>query len=338
MSISAPSVYCRYLARLILHYYLKENLVDLPLRRAPKSSGDTDSLTVGDLEVEVPGRWVSLIPWLDRYAYAHQDTNHTGIDWQRSIGGQTFRFLDLPAEVRTIIFQQVIGRYIWPYKYSGFHLDSPKPRGTDNEHRTKFGQYWHDPIGARLPQDSAMPLVGWQVRNEFAEVFWGNTYKHFNSCDHFRSGAKVLDWWKFNYYRRISLGLTNADHFTTVGFIVFRTRLELRRVSSIWAITDNEDLEYLNLHFQVTPPDEQLVDPWAKFSPTDMSCQKTLVDWILTAALTQMKRVPKITISGHMKDSTRRKWEPILEDARKGIKHDMTAQMASILATPAAEL
>jgi hypothetical protein len=103
-------------------------------------------------------------------------------------------------------------------------------------------------------------------------------------------------------------------------------------------ITNIMTLKYLNLHFQVSPPDAQHADPWESRYVAEVSCQKTLVDWILTAALTQIVHVPKITLSGHVKDSTRRKWEPILEDAWRGVKHDMTIPMAGILSVPQAQL
>lgn len=171
ISISAPSVYCRYLARLRSQYFPMRKPVELSLRRTPKSSNYTNPLTVEDLEVKFGGRWISLALWLECYAIDHQDGYFTQIDWQRSIGGQTFRFLDPPSEIRTMIFEKIVGRYIWPRRSAqnfnmvcGFHVETTRPRGGHYGHRIKFGQYWHDPTGVRLPQARAMLLVSRQVR------------------------------------------------------------------------------------------------------------------------------------------------------------------------------
>lgn len=322
-----------------------ENHFKVSLRRAPKSTNYTNPLTVYELGVEVRGRWISLVPWLINYGRTHQDTSHTEIEWRRSTGGQTFSFLDLPIEIRIMVYEKIIGSYVWPRKLAqrpdkvgSFHVESPKPRGTNLEHRTKSSQYWHDPIGARLPQSSAMPLVSRQVRDEFAKVLWQNTTKHFNCPADFGFGDLILDAYKFNFCRRVSLGYNNAQYLGLVGLFVQGNGLRLSNISSIRVITNIMTLKYLNLHFQVSPPDAQHADPWESRYVAEVSCQKTLVDWILTAALTQIVHVPKITLSGHVKDSTRRKWEPILEDAWRGVKHDMTIPMAGILSVPQAQL
>ena len=307
------------------------------LRRSPQSTG---TLTVEDLEVNPQSGWLPLVSWLDGYVRIHQDTSYTQADWWWIARGQTFRFLDLPAELRVMVYENIIGRYIWPRrsrrrsnKLCVFHVDSPNRRKTNAIPRSTFGQYWFDPVGDRLPRAFAMPLVSRQVRDEFVKVLWENTYKHYNCLhDCFYRGL-TSDVLNLNF-RRISLGFTNPEHFAMVGVRVgIHGGLSLDGVSPIKEITANTALEHLNLHFQVSPYGTYLADPWA-----GRSCQKTLVDWILTAALTQMDRVPNITLSGHVKHSTRRKWEAIFEDEQKGIKHDMTAPMARILATPRGEL
>lgn len=167
-------------------------------------------------------------------------------------------------------------------------------------------------------------------------MFWENTYKHFKRLDDFVYGAMTSDVLQFDFCRRIPLGLTNHGHFGLVGLRAGAHGLESTSMSAIKVMAANRALEHLNLHFQLSPPyTRYLADPWIG---ADVSCQKTLVDWVLAAALAQMERVPKITLSGHVKHSTRRKWEAIFEDERRGIKHYTTVPMSRILSTPPTQL
>jgi hypothetical protein len=107
-------------------------------------------------------------------------------------------------------------------------------------------------------------------------------------------------------------------------------------------------LEQLNLHFQITPPREDVVggylysgpvhwtghDPWnargTVRSQSEVACQKDVVDWILTLALPYLRGIPSITLSGHIKNSTRAKWERMFANERKGVVPDMSAERQSV--------
>lgn len=339
VSVSGPGEFGRYSAWLRIHYYpMNGGGMGVSLRRCPQI---TDTLTVNDLEVHSRGKWLPLIPWLEGYAHNHQDTSYTRTDWWWITRGQTFRFLDLPAELRVMVYENIVGRYIWPRsprrssnQLYTFHVNSPSRIKTNAIYLPKSGQYWFDPIGDGPPRAFAMPLVSRQVRGEFTKVLWENTYKHFNCLTDF--GLVGLGAYKLTlkFCRRISLGLTNAGYFRLVGLRNERRQagLTLSSDAAIKTITGIETLEHLSFHLQVSYAH---TDPsWS----TGVSCQKLIVDWFLTAALTSMDRVPNITLSGHVKHSTRRKWEAIFEDEQKGIKHDMTVPMANILSTPVAQL
>jgi hypothetical protein len=182
-----------------------------------------------------------------------------------------------------------------------------------------------------------MPLVSRQVRDEFVNVLWANTHKHFNCITDFGLVGLGVSELTLKFCTRISLGLTNAGYFSLVGLRNEwdQDTLTQRSNTAIKFITGIKTLEHLSLHLQVAPLYMDLGAPWWL---RDVSCQKLIVDWFLTAALTSMVRFPKITLSGHVKHSTRRDWEAIFDDERKGVKHDMTEQMAHILSTPVAQL
>ncbi|KAG9204948.1 hypothetical protein G6514_009404 [Epicoccum nigrum] len=158
MSIFAPSAYSRNLAGLLLHYHPMENSSKVFLRRKPKGSEYTEPFTVNNLEVEVQGRWSSLTYLLVEYARKHQGTSYPAIDWWCHIDGQTFRFLDLPAEVRVMVYEKLTGRYVWPRCVAQgskeiclFHVDSPNDCKVYEKHRPRSYQYWLDPVGSQLP-------------------------------------------------------------------------------------------------------------------------------------------------------------------------------------------
>jgi hypothetical protein len=101
-------------------------------------------------------------------------------------------------------------------------------------------------------------------------------------------------------------------------------------------------LEHLSFHFHILPPkqiDNEVVysrDPWLRADPerTEVSCQKAFVNVFLTLALEHIRHIPKITLSGHVKDSTRRKWESILRDEKMGVRHDISGRLARLRDIP----
>ena len=68
------------------------------------------------------------------------------------------------------------------------------------------------------------------------------------------------------------------------------------------------------------------------------SCQKLIIDWILTFAKPCLEGIPKVILSGYIKHSTKLKWEAIFEDERNGICHDMSAARYQIAHWPRDDL
>jgi hypothetical protein len=66
----------------------------------------------------------------------------------------------------------------------------------------------------------------------------------------------------------------------------------------------------------------------------DVSCQKTFVDWFLTLAFDDLRHIPILTYSGHIKNSTRQKWDKILHEERHGKVHDSSREIEGIQSTP----
>ena len=57
---------------------------------------------------------------------------------------------------------------------------------------------------------------------------------------------------------------------------------------------------------------------------THVACQKVVVDWILTCAKPFVEKIPLISLTGFIKNSTKARWDEIFEDERKGMHRDMS--------------
>jgi hypothetical protein len=167
----------------------------------------------------------------------------------------------------------------------------------------------------------------------------------------------MLPYLQSNELRHISLGFSNSVWFDFLGFLkspihnLHTTLMQVPQVPNahhIQVLQKIGTLEQLNLHFQITPPREDVVegylysgpvhwtghDPWnsrgsVRFQK-EVACQKDVVDWILTLALPYLRGIPSITLSGHIKNSTRAKWERIFANERKGAVPDMSAERQSV--------
>jgi hypothetical protein len=192
--------------------------------------------------------------------------------------------------------------------------------------------------------------VSRQVRAEFLDFAKKSTTLHFQE---YLTLIEMIPHLQSNELRRISLGFSNSVWFDFLGFMKSPThnphaaQMQVPQAPYapyIQVLQTIGTLEQLNLHFQVTPPREYVVDgylysgpvhwtghdPWnhcgSVWFQKEVACQRDVVDWILTLALPYLRGISSITLSGHIKDSTRAKWERIFADERKGVAQDMSAE------------
>jgi len=104
-----------------------------------------------------------------------------------------------------------------------------------------------------------------------------------------------------------------------------------------------ETLEQINFHFQTvkaTPhPDGYLCscDPWIRVRQeiwTKVSCQKDFVDMFLLFAFDGIRHIPKITLSGHVKNSTKENWDRIFQREKRGYHWETAVMIAWWLCRP----
>ncbi|KAI4695848.1 uncharacterized protein J4E88_000018 [Alternaria novae-zelandiae] len=160
----------------------------------------------------------------------------------------------------------------------------------------------------------------------------------------------------YSLLNHISLSLTNDEYLAFVGYDTcyrpdgaIKSKASYTNQDCLKQLTTITTLRHIILQFQVLKPEHYIVsskiswDPWGLQDPERrISCQKKLVDIVLTLGYELLQRIRKVTISGHVKTSNRVKWDPLLRDRElKSLpreRRDMEDEVKRILAIPAAEL
>ena len=289
-----------------------------------------------DLEVGIPGHWMSLENWLSKKLSSLQRSRS---EQQKlwSTDRDTFRLLDLPYEIRALIYEYITGPYVWPRLAD--RGQSLEIFGQSMWQYSQGHQYMCNPGGHRPPNLSNIQFVSKQIRTEFHKIAMTSTTPHFL---HSSTLVDVVPFLHGNWLHRISLGFPNYFYFYFLGFDSDR-RMRHSSQAPIQILRKIPTLTHLDLHFQVsryanTPHENHIHstshDPWnlwAHNRTNEISCQKVLLDWFFTIALETLRGIRFVTMSGHVKYSTRAKWEAIFDDERNGIIHDVSAAKQLIL-------
>jgi hypothetical protein len=283
--------------------------------------------TVAELEVGKCEDWKPCLDWLASTLNSHPvDRDPTQQDWWAS-NGLAYRLLDLPLELRECIYRHVNGPNLWPHLQKiprGNHSPGQTINYFDPSRINKKDPLWNSTIGTsqlhldpsdnRPPQPTALVRTCKQVKHEFCHYTEFGTIRHFQEYHTLyymnRTGLSM-------HLRRISLGFPTSIFF---GFLGCAGEFAIQRLSEIPTLCD------LKFHFQIDPTGKGPL--WR-----GTGCQKTNVDYFLTLAFAYIRHIPHITISGHVKNSIRAKWEIILQDERNGVQHDMSAQVQWIFST-----
>ncbi|KAI4636991.1 hypothetical protein J4E93_010782 [Alternaria ventricosa] len=310
--------------------------------------------------------------------------------------------MDLPIEIRLMIYEFLVGEQIWP------HSDPELHAHVEQSHEAAVAEFsaksWTDGINTGVypilfakvqrkkrhfkradrsvenetsPEDShvglgptrdvqaaAMNLMraNREVRREVAKAVWGKSIKRFNRLRVLNDTVYYLRRYCTRQelpghsfpprdplvLQRVSLSLSNEEYLHFVGYEFDHRRIVRRDAEGgLKMLAGIHTLQHLNLQFQIFEPSLQPLpgegDYWEYrtdcWTPLDgLTCQKELVNIILTLGYDLLKRIEKVTISGHVKRSAHEKWDPLLRGEAyikaSGKKGDMAADVAEILATP----
>jgi len=271
--------------------------------------------------------------WDDSFEQKYRDMQ---LEEQRTwwdTNGKVFRLMDLPLELRQAIYLEVIGHVVVPklMPHRRWHDDNGVRSNLGNGHRyTNKNRI----VGRKLDPDTEPPnhnlfLVSRQVRDEALEHVWKHTTKRFQSYGHIQGGLvcppEFIRVTPFYAMASLQLDCTADAYFNLIriqprfcfrdagGFVLFD---DIRKIPT---------LKFLDLRF-MSPNNPVAVCPWKKLNPKKFlhSCQKAWIDLFLTFALEHLRQCKgKISLSGCVKDSTRKKWEEIFADEHAGVLHDM---------------
>ncbi|KAG9189130.1 hypothetical protein G6011_05998 [Alternaria panax] len=310
-------------------------LIQLHIRRQTMRPPTTPSkVVVEEIQVAVYGVWLPILTWIQREYGQRDGPNYTLFDWWNS-NGKSFRFMDLPRELRDSIYQFTTTPYTWP------HIDT---RGEFKKHTMVVYNmhvsgvcYRRAPSGHAPPTPTTLPAVSKQVAAEFNHIAQASTISHFIFSHHLLG---VIGHPKMaNCLRRISLGFPNWIYLRFIGYKGSHNNAfeVLPSPPTINLLRHIDTLEHVNFHFHTVPtvqsldhPDDSRYlcswDPWLRFGQeeikTKVSCQKLFVDMFLLFALDHVRHVPKVTLTGHVKNSTREDWDRTRERERKGEQRD----------------
>ncbi|KAF2110603.1 hypothetical protein BDV96DRAFT_603691 [Lophiotrema nucula] len=317
-------------------------------------------LTADKLIAKFGNKWIPIKEWLlllpDPTILKKRSPMMVSLKWwQRN--GKTFPLMELPSEIRLIIFEYALGGELYPlptiwregYYYSD-DLESKQQApismgiGLKRE-MLEYGRITEMIYGGyeyAIPDRSnisapctALQLVSKDVQEGVLKAGWEGLRKCFLCHQIFtavadsKTGLAV----RFNFLGKIRLDFTNDSWFRFLGIEIHpifqqdATQSLARYLSSLSELTD------LEIFFR-SPGDGYRGDPWASSRRT--SCQTTLVDWILKLAFPHIKHIYNVKLIGFIKKPQREHWQRTLHLAcNKSLSdYDEAAEIDAIFETP----
>ncbi|EFQ91642.1 hypothetical protein PTT_11456 [Pyrenophora teres f. teres 0-1] len=266
--------------------------------------------------------------------------------WWNSTG-QTFQFLELPAELRVNIYLQSVGPVVVPDRIGGeWDYNDRLTLGT--------GQSIGDTKRPGITRDPDIPSpnlsifrVNKQIYHEAREVAICDTTKRFSCLRGLRTGPRTSANHVFEaavnyspdpkFLRNAQLEMTAAQYFAFIGFVPM-TGAPFARAStdyvSIRSLHNFKNLTTLDFRF-ISPKHPSAICPFAciqsRRTPPQHSCQKKWIDLFFTLAFNSLRTLITgksitITTSGCIKTSSKNYWEYVLNDKRE----DHTAEIKNM--------
>ncbi|KAF1965680.1 hypothetical protein BU23DRAFT_604019 [Bimuria novae-zelandiae CBS 107.79] len=282
-------------------------------------------------DVEDTKIWMPLVAWMrkqfewhDEYVWKMRGGPQLQLEnqimWWKN-NGKSFRIMDLPLEMRELIYLQILGGGIVLPKVDGNRVTMDNGLTIGPKDRTGFKR---DPDIA--PPYLPFLQVRRQIYEEAKKTIWTAATKRFHATSDLNGFSIPI----IHHYghpqalNRIQLEFSAALYFQLVGIrprfgAPFGNFVADPRALTFAQLKALETVQHLDFRF-ISPKHPKAADPWdtlyrAWADTTVHSCQKEWIDWFFTFALEQLcgwntnaNTKLKITMSGCIKDFTRTKW------------------------------
>ncbi|RYO61398.1 hypothetical protein AA0113_g6802 [Alternaria arborescens] len=341
------------------------NLFDI--KRSPPTAEAVHIFEPDEEKWVIFGDWLETVSntspgWVGRTGYSLQ------FNWWKYSGSKR-RFVDLPGEIRTPIYQYALGGELYPLSIR----DSESSREVtmacqtarltlgmgynmwifdDNILRMQMNKE-HVPEARPFIYEPALELLlvsSW-MREEVLHTGWELMHSCFfdSGIFHKAINARPGPAVNYEYLSKVELAFTNADWFDLLDVRVSRREpyIFVEASHSLGSsLNDLRNLRDLRLRFRGLD-DGYEGSPWGiMLAPGDdrkylhVCCQRTVVDWICTFAYPSLidkckQGKVKVTLTGCVNTDTQTKWEEIFAGKRD---HDQDAAITSILGAPSTEL
>lgn len=315
-----------------------------------------------NLECNVTGGWQEFAKWLDglkpppgREVFGARAMQLQQQWWAKN--SQQFKLMELPTELRILVLEHAVGPVLYLNKDLGsYSTSSDSPTYACSGARS----IRVDPTKEIVSKPNLDFIFhNRQLYEEVKPYLFYRTAKVFTTPTCLRKCV-------FDFLPRSLGGLQRLCHldldFALNSYILFfnvqvapvrafddHNRLQVRGNAAM--LLQLPFLKSLRLHFR-SPIGMADDSPWQHMGPYNgyerfcdyagyrdrtgfkTPCQKFIVDWVLTYAKSYIQHIPKVLLTGYIKNSTKAKWDGILAQERAGTPYDERADKQVISTWP----
>ncbi|KAH3984787.1 hypothetical protein HBI26_061390 [Parastagonospora nodorum] len=303
--------------------------------------------------IKIGKDWLEMRKWLISKRHAQEDlVGKIGFGAQRKwwkLNGKRFRLLDLPSEIRNMVYGYALGKEVHPmplYEPDNGEIVSMVLGAGYSRKLISSDVYPEDSVPEvreDVSPNLALLQTCWQIYEEALPAAWNSSLKCFNNEQIFLTivDLSVDSMTQFNCLGKIQLNFKLKSWFRFFGVTV-NPRISIDESSSSGLYiskTGLPNLRYLEMRFR-SPHDGSDGNPWSRGWEDNGAldcCQVNAVDMVCTFAFPFVAWIPTVKLVGYVKTASKKKWENIFDSERRRLSHghNQEAAMQALLQAPA---
>ncbi|KAF2657871.1 hypothetical protein K491DRAFT_756472 [Lophiostoma macrostomum CBS 122681] len=304
-------------------------------------------LTADNVHVRIMGERQPLIQWLLQVPDSSMllGSKRAAMISQRlwwSRNRKVFPLMELPAEVRAVLYRHILGSYIYPSlqsdadeqdvivalgkRHASYYGDNILDR--HSSHASYFNLNAVRIYDAQPPNLTLLRL-NHQVREEALKAGWEGNTKYFVTASAFEHVIRNPYPPPYNWLTDLELSFSILQYFKMFG-VGIAPDMHIDPSSSIGPLLQGiTGLKTLRLRFPNPYKAVNGENPWGEFfwktswevwfstyqKQRDKErgpCHRTMVDYILSFAFPFIKHIPNVHLIGCIKTSQKKRWSHIL--------------------------